>query len=54
MIGSAYPRSNIRVGGRNLPGTVVFENKAIGVLIVFRDRLLPFTDPPLAAEDGIR
>ena len=88
-VGSAYPRSNIRVGGRNLPGTVVFENrqihipdldhldpsmsdfpglpharaggartvcgtplrrdgKAIGALIVFRDRLLPFTDDELA------
>jgi two-component system NtrC family sensor kinase len=88
-VGSAYPRSNIKVGGRNLPGTVVFENrqihipdldrldpsmsdfpglpharaggartvcgtplrredKAIGALIVFRDRLLPFTDDELA------
>jgi GAF domain-containing protein len=87
-IGSAYPRSNIRVGGRNLPGTVVAETrqihipdldrldpsmsdfpglpharaggartvcgtplrregKAIGALIVFRDRLLPFTDDEL-------
>ena len=27
-VGSAYPRSNIKVGGRNLPGTVVFENSA--------------------------
>ena len=88
-VGAAYPRSNIKVGGRNLPGTVVFENrqihipdldhldpsmsdfpglpharaggartvcgtplrrdgKAIGALIVFRDRLLPFTDDELA------
>ena len=88
-IGSAYPRSNIRVGGRNMPGTVVAENrqihipdldhldpsmsdwpglpharaggtrtlcgtplrregKAIGALIVFRDRLLPFADEELA------
>jgi GAF domain-containing protein len=88
-IGSAYPRSNIRVGGRNLPGTVVSENRqihipdldrldpsmsdfpglpharaggartvcgtplrregnAIGVLIVFRNRLLPFTADELA------
>ena len=92
-IGSAYPRSNIRVGGRNLPGTVVAENrqihipdldhldpsmadfpglpharaggarivcgtplrhegKAIGVLIVFRDRLLPFTDDELALQQS--
>ncbi len=92
-IGSAYPRSNIRVGGRNLPGTVVFENrqihipdldhlnpsmsdfpglpharaggartvcgtplrredKAIGVLIVFRDRLLPFTDDELTLQQS--
>ena len=88
-VGSAYPRSNIKVGGRNLPGTVVAENrqihipdldrldpamsdfpglpharaggartvcgtplrrehKAIGALIVFRDRLLPFTGDELA------
>jgi signal transduction histidine kinase len=88
-IGSAYPRSTIKVGGRNLPGTVVAEcrqihipdldhldpamsdfpglpharaggartvcgtplrreDKAIGALIVFRDRLLPFTDDELA------
>jgi len=88
-IGSAYPRSNIKVGGRNLPGTVVGESRqihipdldrldpsmsdfpglpharaggartvcgtplrreheAIGALIVFRDRLLPFTGDELA------
>jgi GAF domain-containing protein len=88
-VGSAYPRSNIKVGGRNLPGTVVAENrqihipdldqldpsmsdfpglpharaggartvcgtplrrdgKAIGALIMFRDRLLPFTGDELA------
>ena len=92
-IGSAYPRSNIKVGGRNLPGTVVAENlqihipdldhldpsisdfpglpharaggartvcgtplrregKAIGALIVFRDRLLPFTDDELALQQN--
>ena len=92
-IGSAYPRSNIRVGGRNLPGTVVFENwqihipdldrldpsmsdfpglpharaggartvcgtplrcegKAIGALIIFRNRLLPFTDDELALQQS--
>ncbi len=88
-VGSAYPRSNIKVGGRNLPGTVVAENrqihipdldqldpsmsdfpglpharaggartvcgtplrrehKAIGALIVLRDRLLPFAGDELA------
>jgi GAF domain-containing protein len=90
-VGSAYPRSNIKVGGRNLPGTVVAENrqihipdldhldpsmldwpglpharaggtrticgtplrregKAFGVLIVYRDQLLPFTDEELALQ----
>ncbi len=90
-IGSAYPRSNIKVGGRNLPGTVVAESrqihiadldhldpsmsdfpglpharaggartvcgtplrregKAIGALIVFRDRLAPFTADELALQ----
>ncbi len=90
-IGSAYPRANIKVGGRNLPGTVVAENrqihipdldhldpsmsdfpglpharaggtrtlcgtplrretKAFGVLIVFRDRLEPFTEEELALQ----
>ena len=92
-VGSAYPRSNIKVGGRNLPGTVVAESrqihipdldhldptmsdfpglpharaggartvcgtplrregKAIGALIVFRDRLLPFTDDELALQQS--
>ena len=92
-VGSAYPRSNIRVGGRNLPGTVVSENwqihipdlnhldpsmsdfpglpharaggartvcgtplrregKAIGVLIIFRNRLLPFTEDELALQQS--
>jgi two-component system, NtrC family, sensor kinase len=86
---SAVPLADIRVGGRNLPGTVVAQNrqihipdldhldpsmadwpgppharaagtrtmcgtplrrdgKAIGVLIVYRDRLLPFTAQELA------
>src|SRR6266700_3353668 len=86
---SAVPLADIRVGGRNLPGTVVAQNrqihipdldhldpsmsdfpglpharaggartvcgtplrredKAIGALIVFRDRLAPFTDDELA------
>ncbi|HLG83897.1 MAG TPA: GAF domain-containing protein [Bradyrhizobium sp.] len=30
-VGSAYPRSNIKVGGRNLPGTVVAENRQIHI-----------------------
>jgi two-component system NtrC family sensor kinase len=92
-IGSAYPRSNIRVGGPNMPGTVVFENRqihipdldhldpsmsdwpglpharaggcrtlcgtplrregeAIGALMIFRDRLLPFTDDELALQQS--
>jgi two-component system, NtrC family, sensor kinase len=92
-IGSAYPRSNIRVGGRNLPGTVVAENrqihipdldhldpamsdfpglpharaggartvagtplrregKAIGALIIFRDRLMPFSDDELVLQQS--
>jgi two-component system NtrC family sensor kinase len=92
-IGSAYPRSNIRVGGPNMPGTVVFENrqihipdldhldpsmsdwpglpharaggsrtlcgtplrregKAIGALMIFRDRLLPFTDDELVLQQS--
>jgi len=92
-IGSAYPRSNIRVGGPNMPGTVVFENRqihipdldhldpsmsdwpglpharaggcrtlcgtplrrqgeAIGALMIFRDRLLPFTDEELAVQQS--
>ena len=92
-IGSAYPQSNIRVGGPNMPGTVVFENrqihipdldhldpsmsdwpglpharaggsrtlcgtplrregKAIGALMIFRDRLLPFTDDELALQQS--
>jgi GAF domain-containing protein len=92
-VGSAYPRSNIKVGGRNLPGTVVAENrqihipdldhldpsmsdfpglpharaggartvcgtplrregKSIGALIIFRDRLLPFTAEELALQQS--
>lgn len=30
-VGSAYPRSNIKVGGRNLPGTVVAESRQIHI-----------------------
>jgi signal transduction histidine kinase len=89
LVRSAVPLAMIRIGGPNLPGTVVAENrqihiadldsidasmaewpglpparaagtrtmcgtplrregKAIGVLIVYRDRLLPFTDEELA------
>ncbi len=91
QIRSAVPRSIIRVGGRNMPGTVVAENRqihipdldnldpsmadwpglpharaagsrtvcgtplrresgAIGALIVYRDRLQPFTDDELALQ----
>jgi two-component system NtrC family sensor kinase len=92
-IRSAVPLAAIRVGGRNMPGTVVAENrqihisdldnldpsiadfpglsharaagtrtmcgtplrregKAIGVLIVYRDRLLPFTAEELALQQS--
>jgi two-component system, NtrC family, sensor kinase len=90
---SAVPLADIRIGGRNLPGTVVAENrqihipdldhldpsmadwpgppharaagtrtmcgtplrregKAIGVLIIYRDRLLPFTPEELALQQS--
>jgi len=90
---AAIPLATIRVGGRNLPGTVVTENrqvhipdldhldpsiadwpgpplaraagtrtmcgtplrregKAIGALIVYRDRLAPFTDEELALQQS--
>jgi signal transduction histidine kinase len=90
---SAVPLSDIRVGGRNMPGMVVGENRqihiadldhpdpsladfpglpharaagtrtmcgtplrregtAIGVLIVYRDRLLPFTQEELALQQS--
>jgi two-component system, NtrC family, sensor kinase len=92
-IRNAVPLTEIRVGGRNMPGTVVGENrqihipdidhpdpslsdspglpharaagtrtmcgtplrredKAIGVLIVYRDRLLPFTTEELALQQS--
>ena len=92
-IRAAVPLSEIRVGGRNLPGAVVGENrqihipdldhldasladfpglpharaagtrtmcgtplrregKAIGALIVYRDRLLPFTQEELALQQS--
>lgn len=91
QVRSAVPLENIRIGGRNLPGAVVGENRqihiadldhpdpsvadfvgipharsagtrticgtplrqnghAIGVLVVYRDRLLPFSDEELALQ----
>ncbi len=93
QVRSAVPLATIRIGGPNLPGTVVAENRqihipdldnldpsmadwpgppharaagtrtmcgtplrregnAIGVLIVYRDRLLPFTDAELALQQS--
>jgi GAF domain-containing protein len=93
QVRSAVPLATIRIGGPNLPGTVVAENrqihipdldnlhpsmadwpgppharatgtrtmcgtplrregKAIGVLIVYRDRLLPFTEEELALQQS--
>jgi two-component system NtrC family sensor kinase len=90
---SAVPLASIRIGGRNLPGTVVAENRqihipdldhldpsmsdwpgppharaagtrtmcgtplrregrAIGVLVIYRDRLLPFTPEELAIQQS--
>src|SRR6202171_271677 len=90
-IGAAVPKAQLRIGGRNMPGTIVAENrqvhvpdldnvdpaiadwpglpyareagtrsmagaplrregKAIGALIVYRDRLAPFTDEELALQ----
>jgi two-component system NtrC family sensor kinase len=90
---SAVPLASIRIGGRNLPGTVVAENRqihipdldhldpsmsdwpgppharaagtrtmcgtplrregrAIGVLVIYRDRLLPFTPEELALQQS--
>src|SRR3984893_18361751 len=92
-IRAAVPLANIRVGGRNMPGSVAGENrqihipdldhldpsmsdwpglpharaagtrtmcgtplrregKAIGALIVYRDRLLPFTEEELALQQS--
>src|SRR5229473_3664677 len=92
-VGSEVSATQLRIGGRNLPGTVFRENrqihipdlddldptfadwptlpharaagtrtmcgtplrregKAIGVLIVYRDRLLPFTDEELALQQS--
>ena len=91
QVRSAVPLDNIRIGGRNLPGAVIGENRqfhiadldhpdptvadlvgipharapgtrticgtplrqnshAIGVLVVYRDRLLPFSDEELALQ----
>ena len=93
QVRSAIPLAAIRIGGRNLPGTVIAENRqihipdldnidpsmaewpglpparaagtrtmcgtplrregsAIGVLIVYRDRLLPFTDEELVLQQS--
>ncbi|HZC97782.1 MAG TPA: GAF domain-containing protein, partial [Bradyrhizobium sp.] len=90
-VGAGVPESQLKIGGRNMPGTIVAENrqvhlpdldnvdpaiadwpglpyvreagtrsmsgsplrsegKAIGALIVYRDRLAPFTDEELAIQ----
>src|ERR1700738_4599503 len=92
-IGAGGPEAQLRIGGRNMPGTIVAENrqvhvpdldnvdpsiadwpglpyaraagtrsmsgsplrregKAIGTLIVYRDRLAPFTDEELALQQS--
>ena len=92
-IGAAVPEALLRIGGRNMPGTIVAENrqihvpdldhvdpsisdwpglaparaagtrsmsgsplrregKAIGALIVYRDRLAPFTDEEMALQQN--
>jgi two-component system NtrC family sensor kinase len=92
-IGATVPSAQLRIGGRNMPGTIVAENrqihvpdldnvdpaiadwpglpparaagtrsmsgsplrsegKAIGALIVYRDRLAPFTDEELALQQS--
>jgi hypothetical protein len=92
-IGAAVPSAQLRIGGRNMPGTIVAKNrqihvpdldnddpaiadwpglpparaagtrsmsgsplrsegKAIGALIVYRDRLAPFTDEELALQQS--
>lgn len=92
-VGAEVPAALLKIGGRNMPGTIVAENrqihvpdldnvdpsiadwpglapsraagtrtmcgsplrregKAIGVLIVYRDRLLPFTDEELALQQS--
>jgi two-component system NtrC family sensor kinase len=92
-IGAGVPEAQLRIGGRNMPGTIVAENrqvhvpdldnvdpaiadwpglpyaraagtrsmsgsplrregKAIGALIVYRDRFAPFTDEELALQQS--
>jgi two-component system NtrC family sensor kinase len=92
-IGVGVPEAQLRIGGRNMPGTIVAENrqvhvpdldnvdpaiadwpglpyaraagtrsmsgsplrsegKAIGTLIVYRDRLAPFTDEEMALQQS--
>ena len=92
-VGAGVPESQLRIGGRNMPGTIVAENrqvhvpdldnvdpeiadwpglpyvraagtrsmsgsplrsegKAIGALIVYRDRLWPFSDAELALQQS--
>ena len=92
-VGAGVPESQLRIGGRNMPGTIVAENrqvhvpdldnvdpdiadwpglpyvraagtrsmsgsplrregKAIGALIVYRDRLAPFTDEEMALQQS--
>jgi two-component system NtrC family sensor kinase len=92
-IGAGVPQAQLRIGGRNMPGTIVADNrqvhvpdldnvdpaiadwpglpyaraagtrsmsgsplrregKAIGALIVYRDRLAPFTDEELALQQS--
>ncbi len=92
-IGAGVPEAQLRIGGRNMPGTIVAENrqihvpdldnvdpaisdwpglpharaagtrsmsgsplrregKAIGALIVYRDKLAPFTDEELALQQS--
>jgi GAF domain-containing protein len=92
-VGAGVPEAQLKIGGRNMPGTIVAENrqvhvpdldnvdpaiadwpglpyarevgtrsmagaplrregKAIGALIVYRDRLAPFTDEELALQQS--
>ncbi len=92
-VGAGVPEAQLKIGGRNMPGTIVAENrqvhvpdldnvdpaiadwpglpysraagtrsmsgsplrregKAIGVLIVYRDRLAPFTDEEMALQQS--
>ena len=92
-VGTGVPEAQLKIGGRNMPGTIVAENrqvhvpdldnvdpaiadwpgipysraagtrsmsgsplrregKAIGVLIVYRDRLAPFTDEEMALQQS--